>query len=201
MPLLLLLALLAGGAAYYEYNWEQQSTTGFQGQIQQLESQLAQLKSENKKLNDEKANLARQTPTVLPANDGGTTALPGQAPVLPPATGSAPIEDLATFTTITGKTYQDPKLLKIEATDIVISSAEGITQVSYDIMPPDLQKKFGWDPKKSTTLNAAEIRYQQQLDAARAAAAADGANAAPGTAPANPNLVPGTAPAPGAPAP
>jgi hypothetical protein len=122
--------------------------------------------------------------------------VPGQ-PALPPPTGNTWIEDLGTFTTITGKTYQDAKLLKIEATDIVIGCTDGITQVPYAIMPPDLQKKFGWDPQKSNEINAAMIRYQEQVEAAKEAAAADGANQATPAAPPNPNLVPGMAPAPG----
>ncbi len=187
-PLALILALLAAGAAYYEYSWQQQSSAGFQSQIQQWESQLAQLKSENKKLSLEKKKLSQQAvPAPIPASPGITASMPGQAPAapgLPPASGSAPIEDLGTFTTITGKTYQDAKLLKIEATDIVISDTDGITQVSYAVMPADMQKKFGWDPQKSTSLTAAEIRYQEQVEAAKEAAAADGTAPAPAPTPA-----------------
>ncbi len=204
-PFLLALVLLAAGAAYYEFNWQEQSNQGFQSQIQNWESQLAQLKAENKKLTAQKASLSQQVETARasyfqPANNGGTTSAPGQpgpTPVLPPPTGNTPFEDLGTFTTITGKTYQDSKLLKIEATDIVISCTDGITQVNYAIMPPDLQKKFGWDPQKMGEVNDATIRYQQQVEAAREAAAADGANTAPPAPPPNPNMVPGMAPAPG----
>jgi hypothetical protein len=200
-PLLLILALLAGGTAYYEFNWQQQSGQGFQSQIQNWESQLARLKTENKELTALKASLSQQAESARasffqPANNA---AMPGQStapPTLPPGMGGI-IEDLGTFTTVTGKTYQDSKVLKIEATDIIISCTDGITQVAYAIMPPDLQKKFGWDPQKSSVINAATIRYQEQLEAAKEAAAADGANLAPSTAPPNPNMVPGMAPAPG----
>ena len=206
-PFLLLLALFAGGTAYYEYNWQQQSSQGFQTRIQNWETQLAQLKNENKELTALKSSLAQQAEAARasyfqPANSPPPTSLPGQPsppappPHLPPHTGSTSVEDLGTFTTITGKTYQDSKLLKIEATDIVISCTDGITQVAYAILPPDLQRKFGWDPQKSSDVNAAMIRYQEQVEAAKEAAAQD-ANAAPAPAPANPNFVPGMVPAPG----
>jgi hypothetical protein len=207
-PLLLVLVLLAGGTAYYEYNWHQQSSQGFQSQIQNWENQLAQLKTENKELTALKASLSQQAEAARasyfqPANNGEPSSAPSQPsqpappPSLLPATGRTSKEDLGTITTITGKTYQNSKLLKIEATDIIISSTEGITQVDYANMPPDLQKKFGWDPQKSSEVNAAEIRYQEQVEAAREAAAADEANPAPATAPPNPNFVPGMVPAPG----
>ena len=205
-PFLLVLVLLAGGAAYYEFNWQQQSSQGFQAQVQDWETQLAQLKKENKELGALKASLAQQAEAARaayfqPANNESTTLpaplTPAAPPVLPPPTGSTSIEDLGTFTTITGKTYQNSKLLKIEATDVIISCSDGITQVAYAIMPPDLQKKFGWDPQKSSVVNAAMIRYQEQVEAAKEAAAANDAAAVPPTAPANPNLTPGMAPAPG----
>jgi hypothetical protein len=207
-PLLLIVALLAGGAAYYEYNWQQQSSAGFQAQVQDWENQLAKLKSENKQLNDAKANLAQQAVmarslAALPAAPLSSSPSAAQQPtpvkpVLPPPTGTGSIEDLGTFTTIDGKTYQDAKLLKIEATDIVISSSDVITQVEYAMMPADMQKRFGWDPQKSADVTAAALRYQEQVDAARQAAAAQDANSASAPPPpANPNLVPGMAPAPG----
>jgi hypothetical protein len=204
-PLLLLLALLAGGTAWYEFNWQEQSSAGFQAQIEEWQSQLAKLKSENKQLGETKANLAQQaqmarsmpTPALLAPS---MTGQPPAPPSLPPPSGAAPIEDLGTFTTINGTTYQQARLLKIEATDIIISSTDGITQVQYAIMPPDLQKKFGWDPQKSAEVNAAALRYQEQLEAARESAAANGAPPAPTTPDAStPDAVPapamGTTPA------
>jgi hypothetical protein len=210
-PLLLLLALLAGGTAYYEFNWHEQSSEGFQSQIQNWESRLGQLKSENKKLNEDKLNLARQLEQAREAylasmaqraalaHPASVAPKPPPAPPKPlPSPGGTSLEDMGTFTTITGKTYQSARLLKIEATDIVISSAEGITQIPYVIMPPDMQKKFGWDPQKSSAENAAVIRYQEELEQAKEDAAADGDNTTPATPPPNPNMVPGMVPAPGA---
>ena len=54
---------------------------------------------------------------------------------------------------------------------IVVNDSEGIMEIMYGLMPPDLQKRFGYDPHQAATLTDAQIEYQEEKRQAAAQAA------------------------------
>ena len=166
---LLLLALSAG---YYMYNWQTQTAAGFQAQEAAWPGRLAKLTAVNQALRDtvtaERNDLARLTTDLAEARR--ENAMAAIKPVPGPASGPAPMtppesntNGLGTVTTILGQTYHDCHLLKVEASDIVVSTNLGILQIPYVNMPPDLQKRFGFDPQAAAPLTDEQIRYQEQV--------------------------------------
>ena len=89
---------------------------------------------------------------------------------------------MGTITTLDGRTFQDCKILKVEADGITFSHADGITKILFPLLRPDLQKRYGYDPQKAVAETAAQINYQQAQQAAQQNAPA----AAPSAAPSNP---------------
>jgi hypothetical protein len=183
--LLYFLLLVTGGAAYYEYTTQAQTTPGFQTQIDAWHAKINALQDDNKKLKAEQTALDQQAAAAKSNLDQLNTILATTQKGLEDATASEkeredaaakvaaaamPVNTnaLGTITTLLGQTYKNCQLLKVEANGITISHADGITQVPYVYMRPALQRRFGYDPEKAATLDEAQIRYQEQLRQASA---------------------------------
>jgi len=188
---LLLIILGLGGGGYYEYTLLEQKSAADQQQITDLSGKIDTLQSENKKLGDDKAQLtksitdaqsqitdlksqiqkeqsdlaeAKQTVQTLQAEKAKATvaATPAAAP---------PTNSLGTIATLDGKTFQNCQLLKVEADGIVVNHSEGITKIVYGLLPPEMQKRFGYDPHQAAALTEAQIQYQEEQRQAAAQAA------------------------------
>jgi uncharacterized phage infection (PIP) family protein YhgE len=185
--LLIILGLCGGG--YFEYTLLQQKGVADQQQITDLSAKLDQLQTENKKLEDDEAQLTKsaadaknqiadltaqaQTAQSALADAKKQAATPPATPPPPaPAPPAAPNNNLGTITTLDGKTYQNCQLLKVEADGITFSYSEGITKVFFGLLPLNLQAKFGYDPHQAAALTAAQLQYQE--DQRKAAAQAGG---------------------------
>ncbi len=174
---LVILAICVG--VYYEHTAEQQKSAADQQQISDLGVKIDSLQSENKKLEDDKAELEKS----LKEAQGQTVDLTAQIqtvkqaqaeavkqaeqaqlvvhPPPPPPTPPPPTNGLGTITTLDGKTFQNCLLLKVEADGITFSHSSGITKILFGRLSPELQKKFGYDPHMAAQLTEAEIQYQE----------------------------------------
>ena len=64
------------------------------------------------------------------------------------------------WTTTDGKTYQGVKVVKIEADCVTILDSDGGARIELAKLPPDLQKRFNYDPDKAKA--AAQKREDDQ---------------------------------------
>ena len=187
--LVIILGLCGGG--YYEYTILEQNSSADQQQITNLGAKIDALQSENKRLEDDKAQLTKsvadaQTETAdltKQVQEAQSALAKAQAQALQSATAatmaattvaatpSRPSNNLGTIATLDGKTYQNCQLLKVQADGIVVNDADGITEIRFGLMPPDLQKRFGYDPHQAATLTDAQVQYQEEQRAAAAQAA------------------------------
>jgi len=189
---LILLILGLGGSGYYEYTLLQQRSAEDQRQIgdlgskigalHDLSSKIDALQSENKKLEDDEARLAKgvtdaqaevadvtkQTQSALA--EIKTETLQGPNAQNPVKASPPNSNDLGTITTLDGKTFKNCQLLKVEADGIVVNHSAGIMKIMYGLMQPDMQKKFGYDPKQAAGLTEAQIQFQEQQRQAAAKA-------------------------------
>jgi hypothetical protein len=186
---LLLVILGICGGSYYEYTTlEQKSAVDLQ-QITDLGTKIDALQADNQKLEDNKTQLTKSvadaqtkiadlTKQVQDAQSALAKAEALQIPKTTPAavtttppkpTTSSP-NNLGTIATLDGKTYQNCQLLKVKADGIVINDSDGITEIMYGLMPPDLQKRFSYDPHQAAALTDAQIEYQEEQRQAAAQA-------------------------------
>jgi hypothetical protein len=173
------LLFVTGGLAYYEYTWQGQSAEGFATQLAVWQDQVTTLEAAKKKLADAGKDLKTQ---ITEANRQMDLMRQAQAPTASPdqlaaAAHGAPLAQsipLGTLITIVGKTYHNVQVLKIGTDDLTISSDEGITQVPFAYMSPEMQKRFTYDSGKADALKQAQSRYQEQLREATAPAPAPG---------------------------
>jgi hypothetical protein len=70
--------------------------------------------------------------------------------------------DLGTVTTTDGNTYQDCHLIKVEEDCIVVTYPDGIVEIYYRVMPPALQKRFGFDPRKGQALTDDQVETEEE---------------------------------------
>ena len=178
---LMLVILLLGGGGFYEYNLINSRHEGDEQRLADMSTQVDGLKDENTKLTainaqlaktakDSEADLADMTSqmqaaaTALAAEKdkeaaaqrtGAVTTVPNPIPT--PGTN-----DLGTIGTLDGKVYPSSQLVKVQADGIVVSYSGGITQISFSLMQPELQKRFGFDPKAALTLTADQVAVQEQ---------------------------------------
>ena len=76
---------------------------------------------------------------------------------------------LGTVQTQDGKSYQNCKMLSVDEDGVTVTCETTITKLNYSILPPDLQRKFGYDPQAAAKLSQARIQYlEQQIQAAEA---------------------------------
>src|SRR5271163_2903287 len=66
------------------------------------------------------------------------------------------------WVTTDGKTYQNVSVVKVEADAVTILHKYGGALVPLDKLPPDLQKKFHYDPVKAKI--AAEARAKEDAE-------------------------------------
>jgi hypothetical protein len=182
---LLLLILFLCGGGYYEYTvWQTQDAQDVQLAKLDLQRRIDQLQAANTKLEADKADLAKNlkvdadsitdltaqvqaVQTKLAAAEAAASGKPAVAPAAPSA--PAPLSnDLGTIVTLEGKTLPNSQLLKVDPHGITVNSAVGITQVPFTSLPPELQKRFGFDPQSGADLTDAQV---QTLEAQREAAA------------------------------
>jgi hypothetical protein len=78
--------------------------------------------------------------------------------------------NIGTVTTLDHRIYTNCKVLKVEPDGVTFSHDDGITKVMYPMMPPDLQKRFGYTPQQAVAQTEAEIRATEQAQAATNAA-------------------------------
>lgn len=100
---------------------------------------------------------------VLPPDASRSSAIDSAAQA---ATAAQNSNSLGTITTLDGHTYQDCRVLKIESDGVTFNHADGITKILYPLLPPDMQKKFGYDPHAAVAQTEAQINYQQQVQQA-----------------------------------
>ena len=186
--ILSLILLTVAGIAYVAFNIQQQTDATFQQRIGEWQDRVKQLQEsitlEQSKESNWKAQLAKAREE---AAHNPLAVLPAPAPSVEssetnPAAHATPsdLNNLGTITTIDGKSFYHCQLLKVEPDGITFNHSEGITKVLFPFLTPEMRKRFGYDPEKTTALEAAEVRYQDQLRAA-AAAANNGGNAQPST--------------------
>ena len=161
--ILFLLLVTAGEAAYIEYTMEQQSSAGFQKQESAWQSEVSSLQMDSRELKDAKAQtqvrIDDEQTRVTTLMGAGAKAAPGSAtPAAPPATAPAtgatdavippPAvgSDLGNITSVSGDTFVNCKLLKIEPDGVTFSHAAGIRKLLFTDMSPEAQKRFGHDP-------------------------------------------------------
>jgi hypothetical protein len=187
-----LLVIIVGlcGGGYYEYTLLEQKSAADQQQITDLGGKVDTLQSENKTLEDDKAPLTKSladaqaelvdlTKKVQAAQNAlakaQAQALQAAKAATPAPTTAAdapsrPTNNLGTIVTLDGKTFQNCQLLKIQADGIVVNDADGIIEIRFGLMPPDLQKRFGYDPHQAAMLTEAQIEYQEEQRQAAAQA-------------------------------
>lgn len=182
--LFFLLLLTAGEAAFFEFTVQQQSSDGFQQQQADWQTKADSLESDNKQLLATKTGLAHDVAAAqiqvtflsdeLKKAQKEMTQVKAAVAVATSKIGAAvpaPTPERATLgniSTVSGKTFQNCQLLKVEADGITFSHDQGITKVLYPDLPLDVQKRFGVDPESRSAKAAADLRYQEQLQQASA---------------------------------
>lgn len=175
-----LVIVLLGCGGFYEYNILNSRHDGDVQRVTEVTAQVDNLKDENSKLASDNARLAKLTTddqTAL-ANLGkqmqeaqSALAIEKQKeadakpvdvnavsnPIPTPGTNS-----LGTIGTVDGKVYPNSQLMKVQADCVVVSYSGGITQVAFNLMPPELQKRFGFDPKTALALTDDQVAAQEQ---------------------------------------
>jgi len=81
------------------------------------------------------------------------------------AASSANLLHAEDWTTTDGKVYQNVSVVKAEPDVVTIMHHDGGAQVPLATLPPDLQKRFNYDP--ATAKAAAEARKQAEADNAK----------------------------------
>lgn len=62
---------------------------------------------------------------------------------------------------IGAKTYKNVTVIGANATDLYFSHSAGIANVKMRLLPPDLQKRFGYDPSEAIETEQAQAREDQ----------------------------------------
>jgi hypothetical protein len=67
------------------------------------------------------------------------------------------------FKTIDGKEYKNVKVSRVEPDGVVITFSGGIVKIPFTELPPEIQKKYGYDPQAATTYSAQQSEQQAAL--------------------------------------
>jgi hypothetical protein len=176
---LLIVILAICGGSYYEYSVINQAKLEDEQQITDLQTKVGKLQALNTELakgrTDLPANFAElqsKTPgaagqapadqTQPAANATMSQPAPQPVPSAAPAAPTVSANDLGTIVTIDARTFQNCRLLKVEADGITFKHAEGITKVLFPLLPPDVQKRFGFDPHQPL-LSTDQVTQQEDM--------------------------------------
>ena len=179
---LVLVVIGMAGFAYYQHNQDEQQVVGLQQQIAQLQGKGGSSTGGNEGGDD-----TTTTPNEAPSNGPRPvlTISPQVKVVAPSASHSSAIDaaanaaaaasssnsnSLGTVNTLDGRTFNNCKVLKVEADGVTFSHDEGITKVLFSFLPPNVQKQFDYDPQKAVAQTDAQTRYDEQQAAATNAA-------------------------------
>ncbi len=193
---LIFLILLSCGGTYYVYTLldaEQVKNKQAEEKIGELNGTIDDLQAAGKKLTDEKTQLEKNLAdekakssdlsTQLDTAQQEATAAQKQAAdsakalademakekTLEAARAAKMTNYLGTVQTQDGKSYQNCKMLSVDEDGVTVTCETTITKLNYSILPPDLQRKFGYDPQAAAKLSQARIQYlEQQIQAAEA---------------------------------
>lgn len=186
---LMLVILLLGCGGFYEYNLLNARHEGDEQRLTDLGAQVDTLKDQNTKLTADNAQLTKSatesqteladlTKQVQDAQSALAVEKQKEAAAQTPAVASVsnPIptpgtNNLGTFGTLDGKVYPNSQLMKVQADCIVVSYTGGITQIAFSLMQPEMQKRFGFDPKVAFALTADQVAVQEQKRKAAGATA------------------------------
>ena len=170
-----MIIVLMGCGGFYEYNilnsrheGDEQRVTDATAEVAPLKDQVATLTAANAKLTKQsdddqtaltdlgkqvqEAQLALMTEKQKESAGKPAPVTDVSNPIPTPGTNN-----LGTIGTLDGKVYPNCQLMKVQADGIVVSYTGGITQVSFNLMQPELQKRFGFDPKMAFTLTADQV--------------------------------------------
>jgi len=184
---LLSIIVVLCGAGYYEQTTMQQRSAADLQQITDLGTQLDALKTENQKLTNDKAQmtksaaatqaevadltqraqaaqsaLAAEKEQALEAAKAAAAAAAVAAAPPPPPPPPRPSNDLGAISTTDGKSYPNCQLLKVHRDGIVINCENGIIEIKFNVMLPDLQKRFGYDPQLGAALTDDQVQIQEE---------------------------------------
>lgn len=180
---LLLIILLMGGAGYYEYQTLHGQITVDDMQVSDLKTKL-QLAAAGEQQSADNVTQLTSSLTAVQAKvvelqkqlqDAKSGIFTGQPSTALPATSTtiaaAPMPfttKLGTITALDGKTYSACQLLKVNCDNIVVSDADGVTQIALNVLPAPMQKMFGFDAKLGPLSNdqVAALEQQRQMAAA-----------------------------------
>jgi hypothetical protein len=177
---LLLIIIGLGVGGYFEYTSLQQKAAADQQQLADLGAKVDTLQSDKDKLTksetDNQAEIADLTKQVQDAKSAlaaaktqaaqaatSNTSLDTTTSSTSTTPAAAPVSNhLGTIVTLDGKTYQNCQLLNVKAEGIIVNDSDGIMEIAYGLLPLDLQKRFGYDPKQAAALTEAQVEYQEE---------------------------------------
>jgi outer membrane murein-binding lipoprotein Lpp len=183
---LVLVILAVSGGAYYMYSQNQvdeQTITDLHHQVDDLNAKVAQAETEaaaaKAVAEAAKKAAAANHRTSTGSTPGLSSGLPGLNVVGPDTSHSSAIDAAAsaaaaashsagvgTITTLDGKTYTNCKILKVDQDGVTFSHDDGITKILFALMSPATQKLFDYSPQKAVAQTDAQIRYDEQQNAA-----------------------------------
>jgi hypothetical protein len=195
-----LVALVLGmaGFAYYQHSQDEQQIAALQ---QQLDSKAAAASSSSAipvvgpdastpapvapvKTNVRPTFILSPAVKVVEPVAAHSSAI-DEAATAATAAAASNSNNLGTITTLDGRTFENCKVLKVEADGVTFSHDDGITKVLFPLLPPTIQKQFDYDPQKAVAQTDAQERYNEQQAAATNSTSASSASSTP-VAPSNP---------------
>ena len=189
---LLLIILAMAGGGYYEYQTLHGQVTVDDMQISDLKTKVQSALDDQQKSADAakqltasvadaqkkaadlseqlEATMATLATTQAQLKDAQAKAATAAAPTAAAATAAPPAftTKLGTIAALDGKTYTACQLLKISSDSIVISNANGVTQVMLNVLPAATQKMLGFDPKLGALSNDQVQLLEQKRQSAMA---------------------------------
>jgi hypothetical protein len=169
---------------YSQNQADGQTITDLHHQVDDLNAKVAQAEADAAaaKAVAEAAKKAAAGRSGLPGTSRSNSlspGLPAVSVVAPDTSHSSAIDDAATaaaaashsasvgtITTLDGKIYTNCKVLKVEQDGVTFSHDDGITKILFALMQPATQKMFDYSPQKAVAQTDAQIRYDEQQNAA-----------------------------------
>jgi hypothetical protein len=183
---LVVIVIGMAGFAYYQHSQDEQQITALQQQISDFKSPDSSHPATPSMAGpDASAPSTAAAKTPATSNSNAAMTLSPTIKVVAPSLHSSAIDEaanaaataavsnsnnLGTITTLDGRTFQNCKVLKVEADGVTFSHDDGITKVLFPLLPPAVQKQFDYDPQKAVAQTGAQVRYdEQQADATNSA--------------------------------